>query len=93
MKNFNLNERDFLYIFVLVVLLATLTVGASHGKGRKVPADDRHRTIYEGIKSGRSRTQTELVCSTCHSKSSLPLPKDHPPKEQCLICHLLADKT
>lgn len=92
MKIVKLNERDFLCIVVLVVLLATLIVGASHGKGREVPADERHRTIYQGIKSGRSRAESELVCSTCHGQSALPLPKDHPPKEQCLICHLLADK-
>lgn len=85
-----LTERDFLYIIVLLVLLSVLTIGSTRGKGREVPLDDRHRSIYEAIKAGRNRAETELVCASCHSKSSLPLPKNHPPKEQCLICHQLA---
>jgi len=46
--------------------------------------------LYEAIKSGRTQAETELVCATYHDPGSLPLPKNHPPKEQCLICHVLA---
>ena len=84
-----LTERDFLSIVVLLVLLSVLTIGSTRGKGREVPVDDRHRTIYDAVKAGRSRSETELVCASCHGKASLPLPKNHPPKEQCLICHPL----
>ena len=82
-----ISGRDSLCIAAGVLLLCVLTLGAGRGKGKSVPADDRHGSIYEGLKAGRSRADTELLCSTCHGKSSIPLPKDHPPKEQCLICH------
>ena len=85
-----LGDRDFLYIGVLVLLLAVMVLGAGRGKGRNIPFDDRHRSIYEAFNGGRTRAETELICATCHSKSSLPLPKNHPPKEECLICHMMA---
>jgi hypothetical protein len=85
-----ISGRDSLCILAVVVLIGFLALGAGRGKGKIVPADDRHRPIREALQGGRSRVDTELICATCHSKSSIPLPKNHPPKEQCLICHQLA---
>ena len=84
--------RDYLCIAAVGALLVFLALGAGKGKGKNVPLDERHRSCYEGLKNGRSRSDCELLCVTCHSNSSIPLPKNHPPKEQCLICHLLADR-
>lgn len=86
-----LSRRDALCFAAVAVLVGLLAVGAGRGKGKNVPSDDRHRMIYEAIKGRRDRADTELICITCHNKSSLPLPKDHPPKEQCLLCHLPID--
>jgi hypothetical protein len=86
-----ISGRDLLCIAAAAVLIGVLMLGAGKGKGKNIPLDDRHRPIYDTLKSGRNRAETELICTTCHSKSSVPLPKDHPPKEQCLICHLLTD--
>jgi hypothetical protein len=72
-----------------MLLVAVLTFGAVKSNAKDVPLDDRHRPIYDAMKSGRSRGETEMICATCHSKSSIPLPKDHPPKDECLLCHLL----
>jgi hypothetical protein len=87
-----ISRRDLFIIIALAVLVGVLSLGSGKGKGKNVPADDRHKSIYEGLKSGRSRADTELICTTCHGNSSLPLPKNHPPKEQCLICHLLVQQ-
>lgn len=86
-----ISGRDFLYLAAVAVLIGFLAFGAGRGKGKHVPADDRHRPIYDALQSGQSRTDTELICTTCHSRSSIPLPNNHPPKEQCLICHLPAE--
>ena len=83
-----ITSRDYLSIAALVALTAFLAFGSGKGKGKNLPTDDRHRSMYDSLKTGRSRTDTELLCATCHSKSSIPLPKEHPPKEQCLLCHL-----
>jgi hypothetical protein len=82
-----LAKRDALCLAAVAVLVGVLSLGAGKGKGKDVPADERHLSVYDALKSGRNRSDTELMCGTCHSKSSIPLPKDHPPKEQCLICH------
>jgi hypothetical protein len=86
-----ISGRDLLIIAAVAVLIGVLSLGTGKGKGKNVPFDDRHRPIYDSLKSGRTRAETELLCTTCHANSSLPLPKNHPPKEQCLICHLLVD--
>jgi len=83
--------RDLLLLGAAGVVIGFLSLGAGRGKGKNIPLDDRHRPIYDSIKEGRGRVETELVCATCHSKSTIPLPKGHPPKEECLICHLLED--
>jgi hypothetical protein len=85
-----LRPIDYLCIASLILLAVVLNYGSGTGQGNDVPLDDRHRAVYDAIKSGRSRVETELVCATCHSKSSIPLPKKHPPKDECLLCHLLA---
>ena len=82
-----LSRRDSFSIVAVFILLFVLALGTLRGKGQDTPFDDLHRSSYLAIKNGRSRADVELVCTTCHSKSSLPLPEGHPPKEQCLICH------
>jgi hypothetical protein len=84
-----LSRRDSFSIVAVFILLLVLALGTLRGKGQDTPFDDLHRSSYLAIKSGRSRTDVELVCTTCHSKSSLALSKQHPPKEQCLLCHKL----
>ena len=82
-----LGKRDFFVLAALIVLLVVLTLGTGKGNGKSIPLDERHQPSYDAIKSGKSRSEIELICTTCHSKSSLPLPQGHPPKEQCLLCH------
>jgi hypothetical protein len=84
-----LSRRDYYTIAAVVVLIAVLAFGTGRGKGKPIPLDDRHRPSYDAINGGKSHVEIELICTTCHSKSSLPLPQGHPPKEQCLICHKL----
>lgn len=84
-----ISGRDWTVVAGVAVLILFLAMGAGKGKGKNVPLDDRHKPLSEAMKGGRTQTETQLICATCHGKSSLPLPKNHPPKEQCLICHLL----
>lgn len=85
-----LSSRDWIAIAVVAVLLGVLALGTGKEKGKTIPLDDRHRSSYDALKAGESRARVELICTTCHSKSSLPMPAGHPPKEQCLVCHDVA---
>lgn len=84
-----ISSRDWVVVAAVAALIVFLSMGAGKGRGKSIPLDDRHSPLVQAMKGGRTQAETELVCATCHGKSSLPLPKDHPPKEQCLICHLL----
>lgn len=84
-----ISRRDGLCIAAVALLLGVLMLGTSKGKGPGIPHDDQHWQFYDAFNNGRGRTAIELKCATCHSKSTTPLSKNHPPKEQCLICHLL----
>ena len=82
------NKRDLGFIAVIGVVLALLLVSSRRGKPKKVPADERHRTFLEAMAKGDSREEVEKGCAACHNDRAIPLPRKHPPKEQCLICHM-----
>ena len=82
-------KRDFLTIAAFAVVLIVLIVSTIHEKAKRVPVDEKHRAFYGAIQKGRNRIEAERGCITCHNPHTIPLPKKHPPKEQCLICHKL----
>jgi len=82
------HKRDLGFIAVISVVLAVLLVSTGRGKPKKVPADERHRTFLEALARGDSREKVEKGCAACHNDRAIPLPQKHPPKEQCLICHV-----
>jgi len=62
-----------LFIGVVVIFLYLL----SGTRSPQIPLDDTHVSATE-----------EKVCMTCHDEGmSNPRKKDHPPKDQCFICH------
>jgi hypothetical protein len=83
-------KRDLLTIAAVVLVLVVLIMSTARDKAKRVPADDKHRAFYEAMKKGWDRTEVERGCITCHNSQAIPLPKKHPPKEQCLICHKLS---
>jgi len=82
-------KREWLTIAAAAAVLAVLILSATHEKAKRVPGDEKHRAFYEAMDKGRDRIEVERGCLTCHSAQAIPLPKKHPPKEQCLICHKL----
>jgi hypothetical protein len=84
-----ITKRDSLAIGAAAVVIVVLIMVTSHEKAKPVPADDKHRAFYEAVEKGGDRIEVERGCITCHNSQAIPLPKKHPPKEQCLICHKL----
>jgi len=82
-------KRDLLAIAAAAAVIAVLVMVTVREKTKPVPVDDKHRAFYEAMEKGVDRTQVERACITCHNSQAIPLPKKHPPKEQCLICHKL----
>ena len=80
-------KRDWGFIAIVGALLVTLLLNTDGGKPHKVPSDDKHRSLLETAAKGKSREEVEKLCASCHNIRAVPLPKKHPPKEQCLLCH------
>jgi len=85
-----ITKKDFFMILGIALLLVILIISGTRNKGRQVPGDEKHRPFIDALAKGSDREVTEKGCVTCHNPQSLPLPKDHPPKEQCLICHKIS---
>jgi len=64
--------------FALAVLLVLFFL-SSKRKAPFIPFDDLHKNVT-----------TNAACPECHAPGKqAPLKQNHPPKEQCLICHVL----
>lgn len=83
-------RRDWIFFAVALVILGALFIGKGRLKSASVPYDEKHTRIYEDMNKGGDRAVIEKNCQVCHGPRSVPLSKGHPPKEQCLICHKLA---
>lgn len=84
-----ITTRDWIFIAVIAVVLGLLFMNSGRVKVKRVPYDTRHNGFYEAMQHGGDRRVVEKGCGTCHGMQ-MPLPKAHPPKEQCLVCHKLS---
>ncbi len=82
-------KRDLIAAAVTVMVIVVLILSVSQKKVKQVPADDKHRVFNQNMEKGQDRIELEKGCVACHNPQAIPLPKKHPPKEQCLICHKL----
>ena len=83
-----LTKRDWVTLGVIAAVIGVLILGA-RAKTKQVPRDAKHRAFFAALAQGRDRRELEKRCVACHNPQASPLPKKHPPKEQCLICHKL----
>jgi hypothetical protein len=84
-----MTKRDFLLAPVALLVLILFITSTRHEKEKPVPVDDKHRPFYEAMEKGANRIDVERGCITCHNPQANPLPKKHPPKKECLLCHKL----
>jgi hypothetical protein len=81
-------KRDWLFVAVIALVLGILLMNTGTRKPKRVPGDDTHRPLLESLAKGADREAVELECAGCHNPLGTPLPANHPPKEQCLLCHV-----
>ncbi len=64
--------------FALAVLLGLFFLSSSK-KAPLIPSDGLHKNVT-----------TNAACMECHAPGKKdPLKQNHPPKEQCLTCHIM----
>lgn len=82
-----LKKRDGIFLLLIGVLIAVLLLSTLRDQPPALPDNARHRPLVRALKNGVERTTVEERCPTCHTAPQRPLSAQHPPKEQCLICH------
>lgn len=82
-----ISKRDLGFLVVVGVLLLALGLNTFRDKPKSIPDNDRHRLFREALARGEKREAVEKLCVNCHNSATRPLSLQHPPKEQCLICH------
>jgi cbb3-type cytochrome oxidase cytochrome c subunit len=82
-----LNRRDWIFIVLAGLLLGLLVVKGTNRRAKKLPGDAVHRPFAASLAQGVNREIVEKGCPACHNPVVRPLSPEHPPKEQCLICH------
>jgi len=69
--------KKLLPVILIFAIIAVLFIISSRQRVPLIPADSLHKNI----------TSNE-VCTECHGPGKqAPLKANHPPKEQCLLCH------
>ncbi len=69
--------------FALAVVLFLFFLSYNRNEIPSVPDDNFHREVT-----------SNAACTTCHTPGKqAPLKKSHPPKEDCLKCHLIKQHT
>ncbi len=81
-----LGRKDLIFIAIVVAFFTFLFWGTGKELGPFVPEDATHREFYQALAQKEKRKDLEKGCPECHQWEFLP--KNHPPKEQCMFCHL-----
>jgi len=82
-----LQRRDWQFIAIIGSLLLLLMINLLRDKPPLTPGDAQHRSFLQALARGEGRAVVEKGCLDCHNQQQWPLPAQHPPKEQCLVCH------
>ena len=70
-------QKNVAFIAGALLVVGTLALLSGAREKRYVPIDDNH-----------PRPLAVALCRDCHAPGKMaPQPADHPPKEQCLLCH------
>jgi hypothetical protein len=90
-----IGKKDWIFIAVIVVVLAIFYAISGEEKTKKVPYNDTHRPFYDKVvQSGlKGQKEADMSCPQCHNEQGgIPFPPKHPVKPaagpmSCHLCH------
>jgi hypothetical protein len=97
-------KKDWLFVALIVVVVALFIGISGKEKTKTVPADAMHKVVYDAAYKNApgpdasifkraffkpDKKGAEVFCDPCHREKGVPYPPDHPPKNRCLFCHKL----
>lgn len=80
-----MKKRDILLLLGGAIIIAVLWMAPAETTTR-VPKDNNHLRFYKIVKN-EGKKAAEKFCLDCHNPNNVRFPKDHPPKNRCLLCH------
>lgn len=82
-----MNRKNLVFLLVTILVGVTLFLLPFFSKvSAPIPKDSRHTAAYDPKKPLLNPDE----CFVCHGpKGTVPLPQRHPPKVQCLYCHVV----
>jgi len=70
-------HKSLIFFGGILLMVGSLALLAGPRTKRYVPEDENH-----------PRPLVVTTCRDCHAPGKMaPQPPDHPPKEQCMLCH------
>ncbi len=89
-----IDKRDWLFVGVIVLVLAVFIAISGKEKTKLVPLNADHQKFHDMIKEGKTKKEVDPLCESCHDGVKILFPKDHPIKPggqpmRCLFCHKL----
>lgn len=87
-----IDKRDWLFIGIIVMVLAIFLAISGKEKTKLVPQNADHQKFHDMFKAGKSKKEIDPLCEACHDGIKITFPKDHPAKPggqpmRCLFCH------
>jgi hypothetical protein len=85
-------KRDWVFIGIIVAVLAAFFAISGPEKTKKLPVDATHQQFNDMLKSGKKKSEVDPLCESCHDGVKIPFPANHPAKPggapmRCLFCH------
>lgn len=95
-----ISRKDWIFIAIIVAILAIFYAISGKEKTKKVPYDEKHAGFYTKVSQAglKGQKEADLACPQCHNETGgIPFPPKHPVKPaagpmSCHLCHKY-DKT
>jgi hypothetical protein len=97
-----IEKRDWMFVAVVVVVLAIFIGISGKEKTTPVPKNEMHKIAYDTAFRNApgpdaslfkrafykpDKKAAEVFCEPCHKDMKVPFPANHPAKNRCLFCH------
>jgi len=90
-----LRKGDIIFIVIVVAIFLVFYLISGDVKTKAVPRNAQHQQVYDMLAAGKSKSDIDLVCVTCHDGVNIKFPPDHPVKPtggkmSCHLCHRMS---
>lgn len=87
-----IGRRDWIFIGIVVVVFMAFIAISGPEKTKKLPKDVTHQQFNDMLNAGKTKSEVDPLCESCHDGVKIKFPDKHPAKPggapmRCLFCH------